>query len=819
MASTYVNDLRLNEMATGDGSGTWGTTTNTNLELIGESMGYGTEAVADASTHTITMADGATDGFRCTLLRLTGGGQACTVTLAPNTLSHTWVIRNTTSYALTFTQGSGANVIIAAGLAKIVTTDGLGSGAVVYECLEDLELGGTLTVGIDDTGQDVKFFGATSGAYMLWDESADDLKLVGAAGFTVAGDIDVDGTANLDVVDIDGAVDMASTLAVAGVLTGASLDISGDIDIDGTSNLDIVDVDGAVNFAADVTFADGADIITASAGTSNFRAGVNSGNTIESGGNYNVCVGDEAGTAITTGDNNVAVGYAALDATTTLGNNTAVGHSALGANTGQNNVAVGVSALVANTTANDNVAVGGHAGAANTTGTKNVAFGQSAFYTNTTGDKNTALGKDALLANTTADDNTAVGYASLTANTTGTLNVAVGVSALDANTTGSYNTGVGENALGANSTGEVNTAFGANALLLNTTAGQNTAVGTNALYSNTTGTNNTSLGHNSLDANTTANNNTAIGQSSLTTSTTAINNTALGYNTGAAVTTGDRNVLIGAGAGDVCTTAQYNVGIGNDALGSCTTGSSNTGVGINVFAAVTTGANNTAVGGTALDTLTTANNNTAVGWGAGTAISTGAENVCIGYAAGDAITTGGEIICIGDRTDPQNVDDDVEIVIGASLTGAGDNTFAFGKTSVGRIYNNFATDNTWTRDSDERKKTNIQDDTLGLSFIKDLRTVTFNWKPNNEHPTTLDSYQEKNDKDTTTLLHGMIAQEVKQALDNVGIDTFGGWNEEKDGSQTISQEMFVYPLIKAVQELSAQVEELKAQPVCKCKGE
>ena len=36
MASTYVNDLRLNEMATGDGSGTWGTTTNTNLELIAE---------------------------------------------------------------------------------------------------------------------------------------------------------------------------------------------------------------------------------------------------------------------------------------------------------------------------------------------------------------------------------------------------------------------------------------------------------------------------------------------------------------------------------------------------------------------------------------------------------------------------------------------------------------------------------------------------------------------------------------------------------------------------------------------------------------
>ena len=43
MASTYVNDLRLNEMGTGDGSGTWGTTTNTNLELIAEafSLWYG----------------------------------------------------------------------------------------------------------------------------------------------------------------------------------------------------------------------------------------------------------------------------------------------------------------------------------------------------------------------------------------------------------------------------------------------------------------------------------------------------------------------------------------------------------------------------------------------------------------------------------------------------------------------------------------------------------------------------------------------------------------------------------------------------------
>ena len=46
MASTYVNDLRLNEMATGDASGTWGTTTNTNLELISEKFGSGSEALS-----------------------------------------------------------------------------------------------------------------------------------------------------------------------------------------------------------------------------------------------------------------------------------------------------------------------------------------------------------------------------------------------------------------------------------------------------------------------------------------------------------------------------------------------------------------------------------------------------------------------------------------------------------------------------------------------------------------------------------------------------------------------------------------------------
>ena len=65
---------------------------------------------------------------------------------------------------------------------------------------------------------------------------------------------------------------------------------------------------------------------------------------------------------------------------------------------------------------------------------------------------------------------------------------------------------------------------------------------------------------------------------------------------------------------------------------------------------------------------------------------------------------------------------------------------------------------------------------------------------------------------TDVTMHGMIAQDVKAALDKAGVDTFGGWSEDSDdGSQEISQEMFVHPLIKAVQELSAEVEQLKQQ--------
>ena len=85
-----------------------------------------------------------------------------------------------------------------------------------------LKVGGTVTVGVDDAGYDVKFFGDTASAYMLWDTSADDLILGGAAG------LDVDGVTNLDNVDIDGTVqiDGATTFGVND--TGVDVKFFGD---------------------------------------------------------------------------------------------------------------------------------------------------------------------------------------------------------------------------------------------------------------------------------------------------------------------------------------------------------------------------------------------------------------------------------------------------------------------------------------------------------------------------------------------------------------------------------------------------------------
>ena len=120
----------------------------------------------------------------------------------------------------------------AAGVDYTLTFDGADSdGVLTWMEDEDLfKFTDVINVGVDDAGHDVKFFGNTASAYMLWDTSTDDLVLAGAAGIDLAGDIDVDGTANLDNTDIDG------TFAVDGTTISLDATTSLNIDNSNTSN-------------------------------------------------------------------------------------------------------------------------------------------------------------------------------------------------------------------------------------------------------------------------------------------------------------------------------------------------------------------------------------------------------------------------------------------------------------------------------------------------------------------------------------------------------------------------------------------------------
>ncbi|MDP7365681.1 MAG: hypothetical protein QGH83_00265, partial [Candidatus Pacebacteria bacterium] len=236
MASTYTG-LGTELMTTGENAGTWGTKTNTNLQLIEQIAGGYEEQAISSTTTTLSVSDGSTGavlGHR--IIKFTGALSGNSTVTIPLDVQQMYILVNgtTEAYTLTFkyVTGSGDTVVFK-GTDKgtklvYATADHATNPNMVDTGIASHQIHNTLTVGIDDTGYDVKLFGATSGSYALWDESADDLVLAGAAGIDLAGDIDVDGTANLDAVDIDGAVQLDSTLTVGANDQGYDIKFFGD---------------------------------------------------------------------------------------------------------------------------------------------------------------------------------------------------------------------------------------------------------------------------------------------------------------------------------------------------------------------------------------------------------------------------------------------------------------------------------------------------------------------------------------------------------------------------------------------------------------
>jgi len=302
---------------------------------------------------------------------------------------------------------------------------------------------------------------------------------------------------------------------------------------------------------------------------------------------------------------------------------------------------------------------------------------------------------------------------------------------------------------------------------------------------------------------------------------TSLTTTNLGYQAGNAQTTGDRNVCIGYQANKSGTDSATVTAVGYQAIGASGnvqrstaigfqslyshvgSGSNwNTAVGWQSAYSLTTGGDNTAIGGEALRAMTTASDNTAVGAYAGDAVTTGVSNTYIGRNAGGTHATGNGCTYVGYYTRASTTSIGNEFVFGFNCVGNGGASMTIGD-AVGQIFVQYRGTATWNQVSDIRLKKNITPDTLGLSFIQRLNPVKYQWKASNELDEDNPYYAEENVRDTEDVMHGLIAQEVKEALDAEGVTTFDGWKTAQNGMQAISHTMFVMPLIKAVQELKA----------------
>ena len=260
------------------------------------------------------------------------------------------------------------------------------------------------------------------------------------------------------------------------------------------------------------------------------------------------------------------------------------------------------------------------------------------------------------------------------------------------------------------------------------------------------------------------------------------------------------------------------IAIGHQALSALSSGTGNSAVGYQALNAQTTGVQNTAIGYQALLVANhaDASANTCVGYKAGVAITEGTDNVCIGKDAGDTLAHANNNTIVGALADVNSATASARVVIGRGCTGHTDNTGHLGINSAMVTIGFDESDTSWAAESDERYKENIETSTAGLSFVNDLRPVTYNWKKAKDVPVDMPAYKEGSDEPVLgnkygKTYHGFVAQEVKEVIDNHSDikEGFRMWQEYGNGVQAIAKGNVVPMLVKAIQELSAKVEALE----------
>ena len=139
MASTYTINTGIELIANGEQSGTWGDTTNTNLEIIDRLTNGVGSITLSGTTHTLTTTDGALSDGQYKVLVFGGTPSGTnTVTISPNDQAKQYFVVNSSGQSIILTQGSGTTVTIADGATDIVYADGGGAGANVVSLSADL---------------------------------------------------------------------------------------------------------------------------------------------------------------------------------------------------------------------------------------------------------------------------------------------------------------------------------------------------------------------------------------------------------------------------------------------------------------------------------------------------------------------------------------------------------------------------------------------------------------------------------------------------------------------------------------------------------
>ncbi len=164
MASTYTANLGVEKIGSGEQAGTWGTTTNNNLDILDRAVnGVGSISLS-GTTHTLTTTDGTlTDGGYKVLVFTGALGANNTVTITPNDQDKVYLVVNSTTdsgssgpYSVILSQGSGANATVLNGEIAWVYADGAGSGAAVAKQAVEIkndtspQLGGDLDINGND---------------------------------------------------------------------------------------------------------------------------------------------------------------------------------------------------------------------------------------------------------------------------------------------------------------------------------------------------------------------------------------------------------------------------------------------------------------------------------------------------------------------------------------------------------------------------------------------------------------------------------------------------------------------------------------------